>query len=289
MKTNSVAHWNVHVDSIVASARQAPRAVAYLHLPKTGGSSIHRNISSTSGWSKFRLPLSFRDPKVCVCGGKDCRLHRDDHVVTQSDNSANDSFFLKFGHERYTPVRWILDEIARAGVAFELVTSVRPVRQRLVSMFTDYWTQVFTAERYHSGEIDLTTHRLNVVSRYLRDSAHYRDGRVIDGKAWFRAFRVYGAGVPFLLSEVFDGSTSLFRDALESGALRVIPSSQLDEFLFELTGRETFRRSRVSVSLSTSLRNALEEASSLIDEIVDKEAPYDHIIAEHLGNPNFIP
>lgn len=289
MTDNSVAHWAVHIDSIIATAKRAPRAVAFLHLPKTGGSSISLNFSSSSGWSQIRLPPAVGDPNLCFCGGAECQQHLKGLAIARTDIPTGDSILLKFSHERYVTVRWILDELSRAGVKFELVSTVRPVRQRLISMFTDYWTQVFTADKYHSGELDLTTHRLNAVSSYLLDSAHYRHGRVIDGEAWFRAFSAHGSGVPFLLSEVFDKSTDLFRDALDSGALRVVSSSRLDDFLRELTGKTAFERTRVSVLLSSPLKDALRQATTLIEELVAREAHYDQILAEHLGDPSFSP
>ncbi len=290
MTDDSVANWDFYAESILAAAEHAPRAVAFLHLPKTGGSSIEANVKSSSKWTKVKILNSLGDPNICTCGLTECRQDLGKHLAQiRTDVTSKKPLFLSFGHEQYRSVRWMLDELSRAGASFELVTTVRPVRARLVSMFTDYWTQVFKAERYNSGEIDLTPHQIRVLSGYLLDSTHYRNGRVIDGEAWFRAFSVHGPGIPFLLSEVFDRSTSVLRDALESGALRVVPTSQLDGFLHELTGKETPERSRVSVALSKPLQDALDQAKTLIDSLVEKEAPYDHVIAEYLGDPSFLP
>lgn len=289
MPDQSVAHWAVHVDSIAAAAKKSQKAVAFLHLAKTGGSTIENHFSISPGWTKLRLPSSFGDPNGCECGGADCPHDLEKLGIPQLRENSCNSLFLKFLHERYETVRWMLDELARAGGPFELVTTVRPVRQRIVSMFTDYWTQVFTADRYHAGEIDLSPHRLNVVSNYFLDSNHYRQGRVIDGEAWFRSFSVHGAGVPFLLSEVFGDSPDGFHRVLDSGVLRVVPTSQLDDFLFDLTGEMITERVRTSVSLASPLTNALMNAETLIDQLVEKEAPFDQVLADHLGDPNFMP
>lgn len=289
MPDHAVAHWAIHLDSIAASAKKSQKAVAFLHLPKTGGTTIANHFSIAPGWARVRLRPSFGDPNGCECGGSDCKRDLEKLGIPQWHDNSYHSLLLKFPHERYETVRWMLDELAQAGAPFELVTTVRPVRQRIVSMFTDYWTQVFTSDRYHAGEIDLSPHSLNLVSNYLHDSDHYRHGRVIDGEAWFRAFSVHGAGVPFLLSEVFGDSPDDFRRVLDSGAFRVVPTSQLDDFLFDLTGEITIERVRTSVSLASPLRNALMNAAALIAQLVEKEAPFDRILADHLGDPSFMP
>lgn len=289
MPDQSVAHWAVHVDPIAAAAKKSQKAVAFLHLPKTGGSTIEKHFSIAPGWTKVHLLPSVGDPNRCECRGADCQWNLEKLGIPPWHENSCNSLLLKFPHERYETVRWMLDELARAGCPFELVTTVRPVRQRIVSMFTDYWTQVFTAERYHAGEIDLSPHRLNIVSNFFLDSNHYRQGRVIDGEAWFRAFSVHGPGVPFLLSEVFGDSPDGFHRVLDSGALRVVPTSQLDDFLFDLTGEMIIERVRTSVSLASPLRNALMNAETLIDQLVEKEAPFDQVLADHLGDSNFIP
>ncbi|MEN9505622.1 MAG: hypothetical protein RI958_1548, partial [Actinomycetota bacterium] len=103
----------------------------------------------------------------------------------------------------------------------------------------------------------------------------------------FRAFAVHGAGVPFLLSEVYGGSVDALAEALESGFVRAVSSANLDDFLHELTGVETVQRQRVSVAPSSVLAEAIAGAAPIIDEIAAREQPWDRVLARHLDDPDF--
>ncbi len=277
------------IEAFVEAAQTATRVVAFHHLPKTGGTSVGYLLDRSSDWRTARFGFVHGDPSRCHCGQPNCpdRMGNPKSIARLTEQADRPNLFFRFWHERHDDVRLVVDALRDRGAAVDLVVAVRPIRKRLVSMFLDYWTQVFTADRYLAGEIDLTPHKVRLVMGYRNDSVHYRSGRKIDGAAWFRAFAVHGAGVPFLLSEVYGGSVDSLDEALGSGYLRAVSSANLDDFLRELTGVETVQRRRVSVEPSSVLTEALAAAAPIIDEIAAREQPWDRVLARHLADPNF--
>lgn len=291
MSEHLEAWWGPYLEGITDACRQSPRVVAHFHMPKTGGSTFIQAMHASPAWRCIYLPATYVELTWCPCRREGCPAFAQRRATLNFSSSSDSAvsplpIFLKFDHEKYSSVRWLKDRVSQSNTSFEVVTVVRPIRQRLVSMFTDYWTKVFTADRYLSGEIDLTPHEVGVAMGYFNDAAHYRDGRSIDGELWFRAFVKYGAGVPFLMSQVF-GDPSNLTSALESGDLRAIPIGQLDTFASELLGGKIPDRRRVSITPSSVLSRAVQGAREVIDEIVAQELPWDRVIADHLGDRSF--
>lgn len=294
MTETAATLWEPHIEKIADLCRRSPRVVAQFHLPKTGGTTLERAAGLSTAWQCVILPSTYLEPAVCNCGRKGCAVLAKRAATLKFDRFLDTGvdvdprpIYLKFGHETFASVRWLIDRLAERDLSVELFTMVRPVRRRLVSMFTDYWTRVFVADRYRSGEIDLTPHELGVAMNYFNDALHYRDGRVINGATWFRAFAQHGGGIPFFLSEVF-GAPSELAEVLASGVVRAIPIEQLDQFTAELLNDAPAERRRVSVTPSSALSAAIKDARGVIDEMVARELPWDRVLAVHLGDGSFV-
>ncbi|MEN9505935.1 MAG: hypothetical protein RI958_1861, partial [Actinomycetota bacterium] len=167
------------IEAFVEAAQTATRVVAFHHLPKTGGTSVGAVLANADDWRAARFGYIQSDTSGCHCGLPNCpdRPGHPKSIVRLFEQADRPNLFLRFGHETHGDVRLVVEALHNRGVDVDLVMVVRPVRKRLVSMFLDYWTQVFLADRYLAGEIDLKPHRLNVVTGYRNDSVHYRNGR----------------------------------------------------------------------------------------------------------------
>lgn len=291
--------WDAYVPGVVAQSRISERSLAYLHLPKTGGSSVGRNLYRSAQWSLVRLPASYIDPTLCACGADRCVKHLRDEEFAARSSDPEKNLFVKFGHERYDHVRRFIDAVEGQGGRIDMVlTAVRPARARLESMFRDYWTQVDrdpTIESDHDlGELNpeiQTSHMEKIIDGYRADAVHYLDGEGnVDGRAWFSAFAQHGPGMAFLLCEVFDESVDLFRSAIESGTLKPIPTRTLDSTLTSLIGVDQPVRTRISSPIRpATIERAIADARDLIDEIALRDAEFDTILSEHLDDPSFRP
>jgi len=155
-------------------------------------------------------------------------------------------------------------------------------------MFGDYWTHAAIASGILPNPI-LTPHRRRAIARYATDSVHYRTAEgPIDGVGWFRSFARYGPGVVFSLDEAFDGDPARLQRELDSGALRLVPTSSMDAFITEFTGLVSSPRRRTSLlAKDPAVEAALADAADLIDELAVRDARFDRVIADHLGDPGF--
>lgn len=291
--------WSTVMGSIVAQSRLADRSIAYLHLPKTGGSSITVNFARSADWLVTRLPASHLEVGHCTCGAPGCQAHVDLESTRQLEHTPvpGRNLLVRVGHERFVGVEWVRSELASHGCRLDAVhAAVRPARKRLESMFTDYWTQArrdpASEPRPESSPIARERnlhHDQRVTDGYRADSVNYLDRRGrIDGRAWFSAFAKHGAGVTFMLHEVFDGSPGHLDDALSTGWLKPLRTADIDRFVQMETGTEEPRRLRVSAhEHRAEFDAAIASAADIIDEIASLDSEYDAILAKYLDAPEF--
>lgn len=285
--------WRTLIPGVVAANLAAPRVEIFLHLPKTGGSSITKAAETTPSIRCMNLPASWVAPTMCECGGPGCRdAERRRRIIWwRTETRQVDRLIVRFGHEPWTVIDWYRRVTEGGQPVSRILLGARPARRRIESMFADYWTQVGVAEDRMPSDRPLTAHRGRLLTQYRNDAVHYRrsDGS-IDGRAWFRAFAEHGGGVPFFLTEVFDGSLDRFRSELDSGVLQLVRTSDVGRFVTELTGDEAsepVRRSRSD--LDPAIAPALAEASDLIDDLARRDAAFDTVIAERLADETFLP
>jgi hypothetical protein len=201
---------------------------------------------------------------------------------------SNLPLMVKFGHESYRAVDWVRKNAGRNSDPLLTVLAVRPRRDRLRSMYRDYWTQAAIASGSYSDGFRLSPHRQRALAKYADDAAHYRDADgSIDGVAWFQSFSRYGPGVVFYLDEVFAGDTKKLQHELSTGALRLVSTKDLDAFIEEITSRPTPPQKRTAMKGDPAVEAALDDAADLIEELARRDAPFDRIIADHLGEPDF--
>lgn len=256
----------------------------YLHPPKTGGSTFQETARQSPGWDGIDLPSLWRMTNPCQCG-TGCRDAPRPPLSADSLPASGGSLLVSLSHVPYSAAAWLRERITdQGGTVDGVLMTVRPSRERLVSMFRDYWTQVRLAEDYASGATTANGHRLEVVRHYANDSRHYlRQDGSIDGRAWFSAFAEHGSGTTFFLSDVFD-DPRIARDEIDTGRLTLVPMSQIDAVLTDLTGSPPRRRARVSEPIhAEAVAAALEDASELIDELARRDAAYEWMAERSAG------
>lgn len=281
--TDYSAHWGDLVPPLAVALRDATRSLAFLHLPKTGGTSAGVAIATAPGWQWIALPTAAReDPAGAALRA---RLER-------RGSTAPHSVAVGLPHETYDAIRWLDSALRACGASFEQTwMPVRPVRARLASAFADYWTQVARARAHADGTAELDPTWAAVTQGYLEDSRHYRSGDgPINGRAWFRSFGCNGPGVPFFLSEVFGGGPESMLDEVRSGRLRITATAGIDERVRELTGLAPATRRRVSdAAADPAVRDAIAAASREIDQLASRDAGFDRAIAALLDDDSFLP
>lgn len=280
--------WTEVVDHIVQYRAPGSRVVAFMHAAKTGGSSIHGAISSSGGWSFCRLKESYLPASRCMCGDPACVAASAFALKTLAapEPGAVRHYFCHFPHERYSAIRWFRGALAQRGVRLDAAYTVfRPARARLESMFCDYWVQAMASDSAGDGFEQPTQHLRRIQERYRIDSASYvdRDGR-IDSHAWFRSYARNGAGIPFSMAEMFDGSVTSLSLALRSGALTMLRMSDIDPWLRDLAGCSHVPRRRTSVDRRPpAVVAALEDAREIIDALAETDWAFDQVADEHLS------
>jgi len=272
---------------------RANETIVFLHLPKTGGSTFNYAVRNSSDWIEYKFPPLHVNTGT-VCGCKDPLCDKEVSYLKKLEafaDSIDDTkhLFVTTGHSTFAESTWLAERLSTKKGTPQILAVVRPARERIVSMFRDYWEQVATAEEYLAGTKSSTVHRHAVGRRYLADSQHYRDetGR-IDGVAWFSTFAQYRGGVTFLMEQVFEQQPDVLANALADGRLKAIPTAELDATTESITGKEA-RRRRVSSAPSAFLTAAIEESAELIDAIAAFDAPFDAVLADHLGAERFDP
>lgn len=273
--------------------KAAPSSTLILHMPKTGGSSLQRFVRESPSFQYLVLPMSNLPRDVCECGATSPCADQERREAIRSSATrevSNQQMLLQLTHENYGAVDWVRSATRMTSESLPVLVLVRPRRVRLRSMFTDYWTQVATA----MGELDddhksPKSHRKRQLKKYVEDAVHYRkvDGS-IDGVAWFTSFARYGPGVVFSLDEVFGGDATRLQRELESGALIALPTSKIDEFIEGISGLPAPPRIRISrTGHDPAVEAALDDAADLIEELARRDARFDQVIADHLGDPDF--
>lgn len=277
-RARCAAVWNADSDRLRRLVAAADRTELFLHLPKTGGSSLTLALARDPRHLLVQCPRTYWTPGP---------LPSERHLLRSVDPAlgAGRTVVLKFGHERYAAAEWLARRAG--GPPIVTWTIVRPARSRLRSMFTDYWMRVAEAEKVERGA-PVEPHRRPVLSGYRADAVHYRDpDGAIDGRAWFTAFAAHGSGMPFFLDEVF-GTPHRLRRLLDRGAVVAIPTTGVDALMAE-RGLENVRQ-RVSTNRDDPpVRDALAASADLVDELARRDADYDRVLADHLGDPAFLP
>lgn len=282
--------WGDLVPSLAQATRRAPSALTFLHLPKSGGSTVGISFDRSLVWDTVRLPWSAWDGATCECGSTEgCVDHSKIEHIRDLENKTDrgNPFFIKLAHENYQAVQWLHSRIQESGGSLNRsFTTVRPIRNRLVSMFMDYWTQVSRIQS--PSDIDLKPHVERMLQAYEQDAKHYLDeSGYLNGIAWFRAFAEHGGGVPFFLSEVFESPDELAAE-VASGRLEVIPTREIDNVISNLTGINEIKRQRVStMNDNEAVLNAIAEAGELIESLAARDTEYETVLVNILGKDRF--
>lgn len=280
--------WNEVADHIAQHRAPSSRIIAFLHAAKTGGSSIGASIPSCGRWWISRMKESYVPLSECYCRDRACTVAPGWTLkppVTGSPDAVP-HYFCHFSHERYSAIRWFRDALAQRGVSLDAAYSVfRPARERLVSIFCDYWVQAMLLDSTQHMSEALRLHHYRIREQYRIDSEQYvdRHGR-IDAIAWFRSYARHGAGMPFTMGEMFDGSVTSLRLALQSGDLTLLRMRDIDPWLRDLTGCSHVQRRRTSADKRpAAVVTALEEARDIIDALAETDWTYDQAADEHLS------
>jgi hypothetical protein len=285
--------WKPALQPLSAAVKQARETFVFLHLPKTGGSSFVYAMNNAPGWVGLKLPpLHSEAGKICNCGDPKCdspNRSMDKIAKLAPTLDSTKGLFIMNGHSKFSELDWLTDQLSSRATQARMIAVVRPARERVVSMFRDYWEQVNKAEIDTEETSQRAVHMKNVRNRYLADAAHYRDetGR-IDGPRWFSTFARYRGGITFQLNQIFDQKPDVLAKALASGQLQAIPTFELDTALEKMTGIKPERR-RVSSQPSDFLTTAIEDSADLIDTIAAFDEPFDAVLADHLGIERFDP
>lgn len=288
--------WKPGVDRVRALTPEAREVFVYLHLAKTGGSSLCDSMMRSSTWSFVQFPEPHRGLTAgCPCGASDCPSgHIFDVLISPTLGSQvpGRGLFVNTSHVRFDLADWLKSSLSTRRNRARMVTTVRPARRRAISYFRDYWEQVARAnrpiEQLHP-DIDRRADapRLRAdMDFYREDSRHYLDADgQIDGVAWFEAQVLNAAGFPFLLRDVFVKPSILTR-AIERDGLVIIPTAEIDTNL-ERVGIDVPPRLRVSSPPSPALAVAIERSAQVLDRIVEAESEFDDVLRTYLGEHRF--
>jgi hypothetical protein len=273
--------------TLVPAARTSARTCLFLHAAKTGGSSLYGAIRKSSNWKVRALSDSAFGYEGCSCGLRGCTANQPikDKLNFEKLISPKTNLLVKLGHEKYSAAHWLRTRFAAVEIPVaEVFMTYRPIRDRLRSMFRDYWTQVGEAEAIIERTKTANSHVTRKVLHYYRDSRHYSSGNnQIDGLAWFKAFEIHGPGMPFFLSEIFDSPIQL-KNEIESARVSLIPTAQLDSVLPTITGLQTVERRRVSSPVrAEAVENALADATELIDSLCQRDIAFEEVVASSLS------
>jgi len=284
--------WRTAVPGVVACAAVASSTELFLHLPKTGGVSMVHTAARAPGWFSvvMRASGSSAHPP-CWCGTQGspkciCGTVADPVAVGRAGATGR-HLQVSVGHSTFGQAEWLRRRLVRAGnPAIRTVVAVRPVRDRLRSMFGFYWDALLEPwSDEHLATFSAVWHR--VLADRRADARHYlRPDGSIDGAAWFRAFAIHTGGVNFFLTDVFGSPRALAR-ALDRG-LVAVPTSRIDAFATSHYGVEPHRANVTGLSLSHPLMvAALAEAEAEFEACARRDDPFDAVLADHLGDAAF--
>ena len=277
---------------VLDEALKSPRTVLFLHPPKSGGSTLSGEFDHAAEWSSFFLRRKLTDSDACHCGEVTCPgkgRTRKLGIATEKAEAGHGGLLIGLGHNTYGSADGITATLHRHGVRdVRCFMPVRPLGQRLTSVFRDYWTQVGRAEQMVRGELEVEEHQQRILTGYLEDSRHYRDDSgAINGRRWFTSFGKYGPGVPFFLCEIFS-STRQLRKRLKEGSLLLLPTDSIDEFVSNQIRKPQLVRRRVSQPPNAQeVSRALRDASDLIARLARRDRHYERVIRSHLNPGTF--
>jgi hypothetical protein len=293
-QVDAVDAWLPGIDSARRAVRHANDAMVFLHLAKSGGTTVRATIIRHPKWHDAPFPQSTqRVGAMCTCSDPNCThaLESFEQIAALTPNVVRGSRLLVTnGHATFGQSRWLARAVAPRGTVVQILMSVRPARSRLVSLFRDYWNDYYRAVRDQAGELDLTVddptitkteHGRSERNKLVRDSQRFllADSK-IDGRFWFESFNP-GRGYPFWLHEIFESPAQMV-SAMESGELRVVPLARLDDLIIEMTAQPP-SRFRVSTARVPEVEAALEQSADIIDRLSDQDREYDALLADRFG------
>jgi hypothetical protein len=283
--------WTPGIKQARAVARVARETLVFLHIAKSGGTSLRRAIEASDRWQDIEFPYPPLEATLPTrrrfwrARGHKSWVSAAKSVKRQS--SSDKSLFIWGGHPTYSHSKWLAEQLTVHENTPTVVMTYRPSRERTISRFRDYWARVQLADIY-SQESWTTVPEGPFRNRYIqdlkdfyRDSLNYRDdsGR-IDGARWFRDISA-NPNFPFLLCEVF-ASPEQLTGALDSHKLKVIQLLDLDQEILELTGVE-FPRARVSPPVPPEVSRAIDESLASIDQMVQRDTEFERVVTAHIS------
>lgn len=288
--------WKPGIRRVRAVVKESREIFVFLHLAKTGGSTLCDAMMRTHLWSFVQFPEPHRGiASPCSCGASSCPPgHVFDLLIpsTFEQEAPGRGLFVNTSHVTYELARWLAKSISLRGHRARMVTTVRPARRRAISYFRDYWDQVSKADLpldkvYPDISRRADAARLQAdLNFYQEDSRHYlnADGS-INGETWFESQVLNAAGFPFLLRDVFGQPAALER-AIARDSLLIIPTIEIDMNL-ERVGIDVPRRMRVSSPPTPRVTDAIERSTEVLDRIVEAELEFDAVLRNHLGADRF--
>lgn len=274
------AAWTIPLEDCLSRHEAGKPVFAFLHPPKTGGSTIRIHFRFSAECNFVSLPLSYHPPHNYNEEFKYNILR-----LPKNNKETNLGSIINIGHEDFDSVYWLRRYLERNDFSLDtMYITVRPVRERIVSIFRDYWTQVRDFELGGSEDPELTPGSRRALENYYHDSKHYRDAAgKIDGRGWFKTFGEYGGGIEFYMDEIFGGSLKRFKNEILSGALKPVRTGDINPFIRFLTGKSGIEHRRVSDKGGNgAVSAAIAEAGDLIDNLCERDLPYDDFIETYL-------
>ena len=290
--TNDKDFWRPGVELMREATANARETIVFLHLAKSGGSTITRAFAQSKRWERVKFPYASptdSEPHTNWRGRPVVAPWLTDARRAARRVNAATGIFIVGGHPPFEHVSWVARELGLNRPNLRIVTVFRSARARIVSRFRDYWAHAATvqlsdreiARINRAGERRQLEEFRRDIDEFHRDSLNYRDasGR-IDGRRWFRDVFT-SPSFPFLFNEVF-GSPETLRSALSSQKLEVVELEKLDAFLREMTGTSP-RRVRVSPGTPREVAVAIDESADIIQRMVDSDAEYEQIFRDYLA------
>ncbi len=286
--------WQPGLKDARESALIAREAFVFLHLAKSGGTTFLRSMIESPLWRSMEFPYppsqfsSVRRARLWTRAKSEPWLGSVQDV--RRSITSRTGFFVWGGHATFDHVSWLAHEILPRDSRTRVVTTFRPMRERAVSRFRDYWAQAALGalpRRQLIAEVKPAPWESRDVflsdrEAFYRDSQNYRDASgKIDGNRWFRDVFM-NPGFPFLSRDVF-GSVETLETALSSGVLRAIPLKKLDSELVALTGARP-SRARVSPAVPDDVAQALEKPGEFLQKMIDADAAYDAVFERYTSS-----